>query len=555
MNLLAAPYQKLQIRRAHESCNRVPSLSVGSIALCACRRVLLANAIRGIVIMLLTAFATSSASACTATSAAPSVTICEPASSSTTTSPVNVQAAAASKTAVTKFLLYIDNVLVYQAPDATSVNANLTVAAGTHNLVAQFYNGTWVKQSEDFTVSASPPAVAVSISPTSVSMMPDATQQFTAAVQNTSNAAVSWSVSGVPTGDSTVGTITGSTLSAIYTAPSVTGPQTVTATSVADSTKSATAAVNVTTAPNGFPASSHVFVLMEENQGFAQVFPSGGATNCNSAGMPYLCTLAAANGLALNFYANLHGSLRGYLYITSGSGWTPAPDDCGGGGCAKIGVITADNLVRALTAAGKSWRGYFEGMPSPGYMGGDTGGYLLHHNPFPWYSDVADSSSQQKNMLPFTQLAADEQANSFQNFSLIIPNEFDDADAPDESSSVLLATADNWLKKNLAPLLATPTFQPGGDGILIIVFDEGEVAGESGGTKTDDSCSPTQSSGCGGHIAFVMIGPQVIPHSTTSTTYQFQDALHTIIHLLGLTDYMNGATGGKDINLLPGVNE
>jgi hypothetical protein len=29
--------------------------------------------------------------------------------------------------------------------------------------------------------------------------------------------------------------------------------------------------------------------------------------------------------------------------------------------------------------------------------------------------------------------------------------------------------------------------------------------------------------------------------------------LHTMIHLLGVTDYMNGASGGADIALLPGV--
>jgi acid phosphatase len=270
--------------------------------------------------------------------------------------------------------------------------------------------------------------------------------------------------------------------------------------------------------------------------------------------MPYLCGLAAANGMALDFYANLHGSLRDYLYVTSGSGWTSSPDNCTGSACAKFGVITGDNLVRALTAAGKSWQGYFEGMPSEGYMGGDTNGYLLHHNPFPWYSDVANSTTQQKNMVPFTRLAQDEQANSFADFSFIVPNGADDADnPPTQKPSILLATADSWLNKNIAPLLATAPFQPGGDGILIVVFDESDVAGESGDPKSDDSCSPTQATGCGGHVAFVMIGPQVIPNSTASTTYHFQDMLHTVIHLLGVTDYMNSSATGVDINLLPGV--
>jgi hypothetical protein len=117
----------------------------------------------------------------------------------------------------------------------------------------------------------------------------------------------------------------------------------------------------------------------------------------------------------------------------------------------------------------------------------------------------------------------------------------------------LLISADTWLKNNIGPLLATAPFQPGGDGILIVTFDEGSVAGKSGDSTTDNACSPTTSSGCGGHIVFVMIGPAVKPGSNSTNTYHFQDMLHTMIHLLGLSDYMNGASTGTDINLLPGV--
>jgi phosphatidylinositol-3-phosphatase len=308
------------------------------------------------------------------------------------------------------------------------------------------------------------------------------------------------------------------------------------------------------TAGNSFPVSNHVFAIMEENQDFSQVFPSGSAAICSSSGMPYLCGLAAANGLALHFYANVHGSLLDYLFATSGADWKGKPYDCTGGGCASAGVITGDNIVRALTNARKTWRGYFEGMPHRGYMGGSTGNYVPRHNPVRWYSDVADSSTQQDNMYPFTQFAADLNAGTFQNFSFIVPNVRDDAEGTGtQSAGALLSTADNWLKTNIKPLLSTALFQTGGDGILIVVFDEGRVKGKSGDKSSDNACSPTKSSGCGGHIAFVMIGPNVIPGSTTSNTYHFQDMLHTILHLMGLSDYMNGAKGAADIALLPGV--
>jgi hypothetical protein len=293
---------------------------------------------------------------------------------------------------------------------------------------------------------------------------------------------------------------------------------------------------------------------MLENQSFLQIFPSGDASNCSSSTMPYLCGLAASNGLALNFYSNAHGSLYAYLYNTSGAEWSGKPYYCTGESCAHAGVIAGDNIVRALTAAGKTWRGYFEDMPSQGYMGGHAGNYVSEHNPFKWYSDVADSTIQQDNLYPFTQFSQDVHADAFQDFSYIVPNLLHDAEGTGtQTAKTLLTAADDWLKTNIGPLLSTNLFQPGGDGILIITFDEGRVNGKSGDTSNDDSCSPTDSSGCGGHVAFVMIGPNVIAGSTATATYHFQDMLHTVIHLLGISDYMNAAAEATDIALLPGT--
>ena len=89
---------------------------------------------------------------------------------------------------------------------------------------------------------STPPAITVAISPTTVTMAVSATQQFTATVTGTNNPAVTWSVDGVSGGNTTVGTIS---TSGLYTAPSTVGSHTVTATSVADTTKNASSAVTV----------------------------------------------------------------------------------------------------------------------------------------------------------------------------------------------------------------------------------------------------------------------------------------------------------------------
>jgi hypothetical protein len=125
---------------------------------------------------------------------------------------------------------------MYQALNTSSINANITLATGSHNLVAQFYNGTWVKKGETITVSSTAPTVAVSVTPTTTSIAPNGTQQFTATVQNTSNLAVTWTVDGTANGNTTVGTITGTGATITYTALATAGSHTVTATSVADTT-------------------------------------------------------------------------------------------------------------------------------------------------------------------------------------------------------------------------------------------------------------------------------------------------------------------------------
>lgn len=85
--------------------------------------------------------------------------------------------------------------------------------------------------------------ITVALSPTSANVAAGATTQFSATVTGSANTSVTWSVDGVNGGNSSTGTITSS---GRYTAPSVAGSHTVTATSVADTSDSAKATVTVT---------------------------------------------------------------------------------------------------------------------------------------------------------------------------------------------------------------------------------------------------------------------------------------------------------------------
>ena len=101
------------------------------------------------------------------------------------------------------------------------------------------------------TPATPPPAVRIVLGSAPSSLTVGQTFQFTATVSNATNTAVTWSVGGVAGGNSTYGTITGSGLSVTYNAPSsVPTPATfdITATSVADDTKSASVSMTITSA-------------------------------------------------------------------------------------------------------------------------------------------------------------------------------------------------------------------------------------------------------------------------------------------------------------------
>jgi uncharacterized repeat protein (TIGR03803 family) len=98
----------------------------------------------------------------------------------------------------------------------------------------------------NFTVSPNS-TVTVTVSPPTAQVTVDGLQQFTAAVSNTSNTAVTWSVNGVTGGNSTVGTISAAGL---YTAPAtVPSPATVTVKATSQASPSVSGSASVTIGP------------------------------------------------------------------------------------------------------------------------------------------------------------------------------------------------------------------------------------------------------------------------------------------------------------------
>ncbi len=127
---------------------------------------------------------------------------------------------------------------LYTAPVTAPSPATVTVRATSVEVPTA--SGT-----ASVTVVNPPPPVSITISPKSATVRVRRSQQFTATVSGSTNTHVTWKVNGVAGGSTSTGTIS---TSGLYKAPSsVPNPATVTVTavSVADPAKSASAAVTI----------------------------------------------------------------------------------------------------------------------------------------------------------------------------------------------------------------------------------------------------------------------------------------------------------------------
>ncbi len=265
------------------------------------------------------------------------------------------------------------------------------------------------------------------------------------------------------------------------------------------------------------PHSNHVVVVVEENHSLSQVI--------GNPAMPYFNSLANTYALATQFYANTHPSIGNYFELTTGQIITNND--------ASNATVSADNIVRHLLTAGKTWKGYAESLPAVGYVGGDKFPYARHHFPVSFFSDVVNSSVQRLNLVPFSHFSADLANGHLPDFSLVIPNIQDDAHDcpaghPTCSDAQKLAAADNWLRAHIAPLIANAAFKA--DGVLIILFDEG-VASDKAHT--------------GGHIAAIVIGPKVRRGFKSNVFYQHQNVLKTVLTAVGAKTFPGASAGAK----------
>jgi len=232
-----------------------------------------------------------------------------------------------------------------------------------------------------------------------------------------------------------------------------------------------TARAEVVPRPGGhIPRFSHVYLIVFENRNLHDII--------GNPRLPYLNSLAAHYGLAVNYYAVAHPSEPNYLALWSGSTQGVHND--------LDYTFQAPHLGDELESSGRTWRVFAEnvqvrdprtGAPvcgrAPFYHDPDDepGLYVRSHEPAISFADVSgDRSSCLQHITDFRHF--DPSAASFE---LIVPNMCNDMHSCSEMHG------DAWLRRWLpSHILDTPTWQRT-NSVIFITWDEGTTPAHGGG--------------------------------------------------------------------------
>src|SRR5215472_17441180 len=111
------------------------------------------------------------------------------------------------------------------------------------------------------------------------------------------------------------------------------------------------------------PRSRHVYIVAEENRSSEDIV--------GSPNMPCLNSLLPKGAVATQFYANQHGSLENYFWVTAGQKITDNNS--------TTSVFNVDNIERHLLSHGRTFKSYAQSLPYAGYTGLTWGAYLKRH--------------------------------------------------------------------------------------------------------------------------------------------------------------------------------
>lgn len=242
------------------------------------------------------------------------------------------------------------------------------------------------------------------------------------------------------------------------------------------------------------PTPSHVVVVMEENHSYADIIG-------NTSQAPYMNQLAGQGALLTSSYGVTHPSQPNYMAIFSGSQQGVTSDNC-------PSTSSAANLATELEGAGKTFKGYAEGLPSSGSTACTSGEYVRRHAPWINFSNVPTADSQS-----FSSFPSSSNYSSLPTVSFVAPN------LQDDMHDGTVASADTWLKNNIS---SYATWAQQNNSLLIVTWDEDDY--------TENNQIPTIVVGAG------------VKAGKYSETINHYNILSTIESMYGLTKLGSSAS-------------
>jgi len=327
------------------------------------------------------------------------------------------------------------------------------------------------------------------------------------------------------------------------------------------------------TAAAALPPIRHVFVLLLENQSYAQTFGERSSA-------PYLArTLPAQGALLTHYYAIGHASLGNYVALVSGQAPNEATQlDCPtfadfkasasgldahgqlpGSGCVYPAIVPT--LPDQLEAAGLTWKGYMEdmgknprresatcghvplGRHDPSHTAQLSDQYAAKHNPFVYFHSIIDDQARcDAHVVNFERLPQDLASEATTaNYIFITPNlcnDGHDARCVDGRRGGL-AAIDQFLQQWVPLITRSSAFRAAG--LLIVTFDESDGAGREGSSAC---CGEQPLPGAryrpgfngpgGGRVGAVVLSPFVKPGTVSNVPYNHYSLLRTVETIFGL---------------------
>ena len=228
------------------------------------------------------------------------------------------------------------------------------------------------------------------------------------------------------------------------------------------------------------PVYDHIFLIIEENHGYGQIIGNPHAPNMNA--------LAQTYGIATRYYSVADPSAPNYVALLGGNAFGIADDNP-----YYLHFVDKPNLLSQLDRAGISWKGYFQSMPYPGYLGvcapGRCNGvpdvsalYGAKHNGIVYFRANISKEEDRRNMVPITELAGD-LAGTPPRFGYIVPDHCtdmhgsppwcgDSGNFGDVLDNELVKRGDAYVGKLVEAIIGAP-FWSQGNNAIVITFDEG----------------------------------------------------------------------------------